>query len=169
MVDRVGEQVLDYLLGALDDSEMEAVQARLESDPDYQRALHRAQHDLAWLRGMRQEISPPPRLAERTCQFLFDPARRLHAAVLWRRSMTPSPATPHCDRRVSWVDAGVAAVIFVTAGLLVLPAVNAMRFQARVAACQDNLRQVGQALTEYSHKNHEVFPVVPAAGNLAGR
>jgi hypothetical protein len=68
---------------------------------------------------------------------------------------------------VSWVDAGVAAVIFVTAGLLVLPAVNAMRFQARVAACQDNLRQVGQALTEYSHKNHEVFPVVPAAGNLA--
>jgi hypothetical protein len=36
-----------------------------------------------------------------------------------------------------------------------------------VTACQDNLRQVGQALTEYSHKNHDVFPVVPAQGNLA--
>ena len=81
--------------------------------------------------------------------------------------MTPPPATPHCGRRLNWADVGVAAVIFVIAGLLVLPAINGTRFQARVAACQDNLRQVGQALTEYSHKNHDVFPVVPAEGNLA--
>ena len=77
------------------------------------------------------------------------------------------PATPHSGRRLNWADVGVAAVVFLIAGLLVLPAINGTRFQARVAACQDNLRQVGQALTEYSHKNHDVFPVVPAKGNLA--
>ena len=39
MTDRVRQQVLDYLLGALDDSEMEAVKARLESDPVYRQAM----------------------------------------------------------------------------------------------------------------------------------
>ena len=81
--------------------------------------------------------------------------------------MTPPPATSHGGRRLNRADVAVAALIFVIAGLLVLPAINGTRFQARVAACQDNLRQVGQALTEYSHKNHDVFPVVPAEGNLA--
>ena len=177
MTDRVRKQVVDYLLGALDDSELEAVKARLESDPVYRQALHRARGDMARLgnmgrlRGMRREVSPPPRLAERTCEFLFDPARRLRAATRERvprpPSMSPLPATPHSGHRWNWVDVGVTAVIFVIAGLLVLPAINGSRFQARVSACQDNLRQVGQALTEYSHKNHDVFPVVPVEGNLA--
>ena len=81
--------------------------------------------------------------------------------------MTPRSAMPHSSSRLNRADAGVAAVIFVIAGLLVLPAINGMHFQARVTACQDNLRQVGQALTDYSHKNHDVFPVVPAKGKLA--
>jgi hypothetical protein len=166
MTDRVRQQVLDYLLGALDDSEMEAVAARLESDPVYRQALHWARGCVIRLDGTRCKVSPPPGLAERTCEFLFDPARRLRAAFR-PRSMTPVNPVPHSGRRVSWADVGVAAAIFLVAGLLVLPAINGTRFQARVTVCQDNLRQVGQALTEYSHKNHDVFPVVPPQGNLA--
>ena len=166
MTDRVRQQVLDYLLGVLDDSEMEAVTARLESDPVYRRAMSWARRCKIRLDGERAEVAPPPRLAERTCEFLFDPARRLRAA-LRPRSMTPVPPTPHSGRRLSWADVGVAAAVFLTAGLLVLPAINGTRFHARVATCQDNLRQVGQALTEYSQKNHDLFPVVPAKGNLA--
>ncbi len=166
MTDPVRQQVLDYLLGVLDDSEMEAVKARLESDPVYRQAMHQVHGDLARLQGMRRQVASPPGLAERTCEFLFNPARRLRAAFR-QRSMTPLPATPHGCSRLSWADVGVAAVIFVVSGLLVLPAVNGTRFQARVTICQDNLRQVGQALTEYSHKNHDVFPAVPAEGNLA--
>jgi hypothetical protein len=166
MKERVRQQVLDYLLGALDDSEMEAVKARLESDPVYRRALDWVRGDLVRLQGIRRDVVPPPRLAERTCQFLFDPARRLRSS-LRLRSMTPPPSIPHSGSRLNWADVGVAAVIFVIAGLLVLPAINSTRFQARVTTCQDNLRQVGLALTEYSHKNHDVFPAVPADGNLA--
>jgi hypothetical protein len=81
--------------------------------------------------------------------------------------MTPTTAAPYSGSRLNWADVGVAAVIFLIAGFLVLPAINASRFHARVTACQDNLRQVGQALTEYSHRNHDLFPVVPAEGNLA--
>ncbi len=177
MTDRVRKQLLDYLLGALDDSEMEAIEARLQSDPSYRQAMCQARRDLLRINemarlsnmvrgeGVRRELAPPPRLAERTCEFLFDPARRLRA--LRRRAMTPLPAAPHSGGSGSWADMGVIAVILLIAGLLVLPAVNGTRFQARVIACQENLRQVGQALTEYSHKNHDVFPVVPPEGKLA--
>jgi len=167
MTQRVRQQVLDYLLCALDESEMEAVRARVESDPVYWQEMDRALGEVARLRRMREEVFPPPGLAERTCQYLFDPARRLKRSSLRWRSMTPPPGTPQSRCRLNWADAGVAAVIFVVAGLLVLPAINSTRFLARVTTCQDNLRQVGQALTEYSHKNHEVFPAVPVEGNLA--
>jgi anti-sigma factor RsiW len=166
MTDRVRRQVLDYLLGALDDAETAAVQARLESDPVYRDALDWARGRLVRLASSRRAAAPPPGLAERTCEFLFDPARRLRAAFRWR-SMTPPPALSHGGSRLNRTDAGVAAVIFVIAGLLVAPAIHGMRFQARLTTCQDNLRQVGRALAEYSHKNHDLFPAVPAKGNLA--
>jgi len=164
--ERVRQHVLDYLLCALDEPEMEAVKARLESDPVYRRERDRTLAEMARLRGMGRNTVPPPGLAERTCRYLFDPARRLRSS-LRRRSMTPLPGTPHSPSPLNWADAGVAASIFLIAGLLVLPAINNTRFLARVTTCQNNLRQVGQALTGYSHKNHDVFPAVPAEGNLA--
>src|SRR5208282_4177094 len=163
---QVRQQVLDYLLGALDDSEVEAVKARLESDPVYRQAAHWARGDMVRLQDIRRPVRPPPRLAERTCDFLFDPARRLRAAMR-PRPMTPAPAASQSRCGLNWADVAVAAVIFVIAGLLVLPAINGTRFQSRVTACKDNLRHVGQALTEYSYKNNDQFPAVPAEGNLA--
>ena len=71
-------------------------------------------------------------------------------------------ARPHAR-----VDVAVTAGILIAAGLLIVPAINGSRFQARVTACQDNLHDVGQALAEYSHRNSEIFPPVPAQGNLA--
>ena len=81
--------------------------------------------------------------------------------------MTPVTAAAGRRGHATWVDAAVTAAIFLAAGLLVLPAVNGSRFQARLAACQNNLQHVGQALAEHSHRNHEVFPSVPDKGNLA--
>lgn len=69
--------------------------------------------------------------------------------------------------RATWVDLAVTGVILLVAGLLVLPAVNGSRFQARLTACQGNLQHIGQALAEHSYRNHEVFPPVPDKGNLA--
>ncbi len=77
----------------------------------------------------------------------------------------PLPFQFRC--RLNWADVIVASVIFLIAGLLVLPAINGTRFQSRITACKDNLRQVGEALSEYSHKNNDQFPAVPAEGNLS--
>ena len=164
--DRVRQEVVDYLRGALEDSKVKAFEARLDRDPVYQQELQQARGDVVRLQGMRRELDPPPGLAERTIENVLNPARRLHAA-LRRRPMTPSPATPHSGSHWNWHDVGVVAVIFVIAGLLVLPAIHGMQFQARVAACQDNLRKIGQALAEYSRQNQDLFPVIPTEGNLA--
>jgi hypothetical protein len=164
--DRVRQQVLDYMFGALDDSEMEVVRARLESDPVYRQAMRRANSEMVRLQGLGRHAAAPPHLAGRTCEYVFDPLRRLRG-IRCRRSMTPASALPQCASRLSWADMGVATLIFAIAGLLIIPAVNGMRYQSRVTACKDNLRQVGQALAEYSHRNNELFPLVPAEGNLA--
>jgi hypothetical protein len=73
----------------------------------------------------------------------------------------------HSRCRLNRIDVALAAVIFLVAGLLTLPAVNGSRFQYRVTACKDNLMQVGQGLSAYSQRNHDLFPVVPAKGNMA--
>ncbi|MEI8371328.1 MAG: hypothetical protein WCJ35_00685 [Planctomycetota bacterium] len=131
MADRVRQHVLDYLLGALDDSEMEAVKARLESDPVYRRAMYLAKGNMARFGnlmragGMRRDIVPPPRLAERTCEFLF--TRRLRFA-LRSRSSTPLSGTTRSRSRLNLADLGVAVAIFVIAGFLVLPAIHDTRF-----------------------------------------
>lgn len=133
MTDPVRQHVLDYLLGALDDSEMEAVKARLESDPVYRRAVYLTRGNIARfdnlvrVGGMRRGIAPPPQLAERTCDFLFNPARRMRA-VLHSRSLLPPPGRPISRIRWNWADLGVAAAIFVIAGFLVLPAIHGTRF-----------------------------------------
>ena len=168
--DRVRQQVLDYLLGTLDDSEMEAVRARLESDSAYRHAMRKACSAMVRLQCLGPDVSTPPQLAGRTCEFLFDSARRVRAAARERaprRSMTPVSPTMHSRCRLNRTDVGLAALIFLVAGLLTLPAVNGSRFQYRVTACKDNLMQVGQSLNQYSRRNHDLFPVVPAKGNMA--
>jgi hypothetical protein len=167
MTEQVRQQVLDYLLGTLDESEREAVRSRLMNDPCYRDALRLASEDLRRLRAAKREISVPPALAQRTCALIFDPIQRLKLAKLRRRGMTPVLAASGAPRRLSRVDLIVTGAILLIAGLLVLPAVNGSRFQSRVIACQDNLRHVGQALAEHSNRNQDMFPSIPQQGNLA--
>ena len=60
---------------------------------------------------------------------------------------------------------GVAALA-VLAGLL-FPALNYSRNQGRLAACQNNLRQVGMAFMDYSSIHEGGFIAIPDQGNLA--
>jgi hypothetical protein len=167
MTGRVRQQILDYLLGNLDESEVAEVGARLESDPEYRRELLSARGELARMRRLLRETPVPDELAVRTCSTVFDPLERLRLSKCRRRTMTPVAVASGPSRRVRWVDVAITAAIFLGAGLFVLPAINGGRFQYRVIGCQKNLLDVGQALVEHSRRNHEVFPPVPARGNLA--
>jgi prepilin-type processing-associated H-X9-DG protein len=161
------EQLLGYLLGALDCSEHEEVEHRLAVDREWQRELESLQGCLQPLEATRQETEPPPGLAERTCATvaehvearLVTPASaRLPAAT------SPSPATA----RWSVADAIVATGICLAAALLFFPAISNSRYVARLLACENNLREIGIALADYSDKagaGH--FPAVSSHGNRA--
>jgi len=167
MTDRVRKQVLGYLLEASDDSERELVEARLQCDPAYRGEILRVRRELPRLEEVREPEPPPPGLAWRTCQYVFAQAKWIGASAARRRRMTPHAAPHAWTGHLRWLDAGVAAAIVVMAVLVVLPAVQGSRFQARLIACQDNLRQLGVALTDYSRGHGDYFPQVPAEGKLA--
>ena len=162
------KQLMDYLLGALGDSETDYVHARLRHDPVYRQELEIARRQVQLLRAARPDFTPPTGLARRTCEFVFAHARRLQAQMAKRWAMTPHPAIPSWVGRVRWLDVAVTAMILVMATLVIMPAIQASRIRARLMACQDNLRQMGLALTGYSQKHQDCFPEVPSQGKLAG-
>lgn len=167
MSDPVREELLGYLLGALEGPEEKLVAARLEVDGQLRRALMRVRDRLEPLEPGRGGFVPPPGLAERTCRAVASHAESAAPATSGRRPMSPAPAPPSRGARTRWIDVAVAAGVFTAGWLLILPAVQSSRSNAQLLICQDNLRQIGVAMTQYSEHNNGFFPYVPARGRLS--
>ena len=165
------ENLLGYLLGALDGSEHEEVKRELERDPQLQRDLRILEANLVPLECDRWQHDPPPGLARRTTEFVVRHCRRASSSIFATgRVFSPTAAaTVGCERSpgCSLADMFVAAGVFFAAALLFFPAIANSRYQARLVACQENLRQLGADLGKYSDLNHGYFPYVPARGKLA--
>jgi hypothetical protein len=172
---------------------MEQVAVRLEEDPQYRDALVEVRRQLAPLRAWERaagDCRPPAGLAERTIDFVFAqaaprpagdalgaaPARQMVPSLRARpfvqavspeRQLSPCPAAPGRASRVRWIDAVAVAAVVLLISAAVWPALDASRLRARLATCQDNLRELGVALTSYSRHHDERFPAVPAEGRLA--
>ncbi len=166
--DPLHQQLLGHLLGALDDDEQEWVDLRLERDEEYRRQWMEWRRRLAPLLSMQPDCEPPSGLAERTCRFVAACAPRPRRAKPRRRNMSPDLALPDRGARVSWLDAAAVAVIVFVAALLVPPAIHASRFHSRLASCQERLRQVGLALTEYGYKHGHAISELADNERLTG-
>ena len=167
MTDPVQEQLLGYLLGALDDAEMEQVRARLEREEPYQRAWATLRRQLKELDAVQTKFAHPPGLAERTCRFIFARSKPSPLPAQRRREISPLAAPASWASRFNWLDMTVSLAVFVVAGLLILPAIQTSRFSSRLATCRDNMRELGTALAGYSQANQGYLPSVPTQGNLA--
>lgn len=171
------QQLLGYLLGALDDGEQEAMEEDLQRDLQLREQLVMLRRRLEPLRqAYGEEDDPPAGLAQRTCAFVTayaathdEPSVAVPAALLVESA--PLAASPvglwGTGRQWSWPDLTVVAGIVLAALAIVFPAIQSSRFQSRLLACQDNLRQLGQSLTEYSLRHRGFFPQVPQQGTLA--
>ena len=164
MSDPVQEQLLGHLLGALEEPEEEQVAARLENDPSLQRELARVRRRLEPLEPGRRDFVPPPGLAEQTCRLVA--SRAGSGAVAHRRVMSPTAAPSGSAVRFRWLDVVVAAGIFAAASLLVAPAIQSSRSNARLVACQDNLRQIGVGMNLYSQQYNGYFPYIAPRGKF---
>lgn len=78
----------------------------------------------------------------------------------------PSSIAPNSGG-IRLFDMVTVAGILVALGALLVPALHQSRLHSRLLQCQDNLRQVGLALSSYSQHHNDYFPAVPTKGNLA--
>ena len=161
------EQLLDFLLDALDDVEREQVERQLQTDPSLQQELDLLQERLEPLAECYCEYDPPATLAERTCAFVTGHANA-EKARLAKVGLSEATGVGSVRSRLTLADTLVAAGILLAAALLFFPAILNSRDLARLAQCQNNLSHLGLALASYSDLGSGGFyPCVPTAGNRA--
>jgi type II secretory pathway pseudopilin PulG len=194
MADRMREQLLGYVLGALEESEQESLENDLDQNPKLMRDLALVRESLNPLWVVQPEYDPPPGLARRTCELVFaypgqpypgrsypeqlcpkqwenpnqEAAKRPAKAAASAPPLLGLSAEGGGENRSSWLDLTVAVGIVAALLLLAFPAIQNSRFNARVFTCQDNLRQIGLALTQYGQTQHDYLPPVYDRGPYAG-
>ena len=180
MTDSPQEDLLGYALGALDQEQAARIEQVLANNDEARRQLAAIDRAIAPLKTIQQEYDPPKGLAARTCRFVLGrqstgkfeyPAKAAALVGTVRRleptKMHPTELVSVAPSRFYWQDLLVAAGVVVAACLLLFPAIHATRVQARMLACQNNLGELGTALTHFSERHGGYFPKVPAKGNLA--
>lgn len=161
MNDRCNEDLVGYLLGALEADEQARIEQRLEEDAELRRQLMLLDEQLHAIRGDVNDFDPPPRLLKETCDVVADFEQQ--------RKVAMHGASGNAPRSSGWslIDSIVAAGVCLSVALLFFPAIASSRHAADVSACQDNLRNLGVALCDYSAYNQDRYPEIPTQGNTA--
>jgi type II secretory pathway pseudopilin PulG len=141
------EQLLGFLLGALERAEHEQVERELAANPQLRQELAeiRAVLEKVGMDQLPEPLEPPAGLAERTCQFVA--AKAENAAPV---ALPPERGAGASSRAYTFTDVLVAASVLLVLGALVFPSLVRSRFLARLTACQNNLRQIGMAMWQDS-------------------
>ena len=195
------EDLLGYVLGALDAQEQRDLQQTIDQNPEIEEELLRIKTSLLPLDAL-ETAGPRVGLARRTCESvaswqkgkssgdsvlptdLTSLGPSIQALVSAEADPSDSLTSPVAESNVakirpaisqrvfhprSWSIADVlvgTALVMICAGLL-FPVINQTRNHSRVMACQNNLRQVGVAMMNYSSINEGSFVAIPSSGNLA--
>ncbi len=165
------ENLIGYLLGALEPDEHRKVQTYLDANPAARERLAALRQMLAPLSADLDDPEPPPRLAARTLANI--PA--LSCGDLPRAPQTAGRAVGPMFSTWRRADVLVAACLLLTALGLLTHWVYTLRRPdgpAQVIACQDNLRKFYTGLKTFSDLHHNEFPNVARAAdpplNVAG-
>lgn len=147
------ENLLGYLLDALDPEEHRQVERYLHGHAEAQRELCLLRRALQPLAADRDGIEPPAELAVRTLERVAE--QRVHDLP---RAPEPVIRTASLSRGRWWrrADVLVAASLLFCVSLLVPPGIVYVRSRHDQVACANNLRVLGEALDAYAraHDNH---------------
>ena len=161
------EDLLGYLLGSLDADEHQRVESYVKEDPEVDQDLHVLKCQLQPLSVLESEPAVPPAgLARRTCESiaLRDPVHRRRPA-----SASLSHAAPgqlRFSRGSSIGDLVLGAVCCAILAAIILPSIASARFESRVLACQNRLREIGFAMLNFSEIADGDFVPIRNSGNL---
>jgi hypothetical protein len=159
------EDLIGFLMGALEEPESERVQAAL-SDPREGVGLRR---DLDLLRKALQPLErdrglelPPSGLASRTLAFV-----QAHAADDPRPMLSPAADSPVTvgGARV-WLDRVIVAATALAASVLVGPLLLDAITESRARRAERNLQKISTGLQGYA-ESHRFYPTPPDTGPLS--
>lgn len=167
------ENLIGYLLHALDSDEEQQVETYLREHPEAEARLNRLRQALAPLASDEGEIEPPPGLAVRTIGRVAEYRCRPLPRAPEESIIRTFPQTRSWWRRA---DVAVAASILLCAALITFPALNTIRMRHDRLACENNLRIIGAALRQYTDRTDaqrfpdvsRAYDGVPAAGIASG-
>lgn len=168
------EQLLGYLLGALDAADRREMEVELDRNPALRVEMARYQELLSRI-GMDEEpeeFEPPSGLADRVCDFVAangDQAAVAEATLSSPVHLSPAgPAQGEFVRGYSFIDMVVACCVLLVFGALLFPSINNMRLQAQRATCQYRLVQTGAGMWEFAQLQPDRrYPRIPESGNFA--
>lgn len=157
------EDLLGYLLNAVEPAQRRRIAARLKADPHLRRKLESLRSQLS-AGSHEAQFDPPPGLREQTCNLVEGCHQHRLARGDVRLGGSESLV---CCRQWSLRDVIVAAGVFLAAAMLFFPALANSRYRSHIDMCQRNLQQLGQALCEFSEIHAGQFPSVAVSGNRA--
>lgn len=167
MTDSMHQQLLGHLLGALDNDEHDRVDALLEHDEECCQHCLQWRRRLAPLETMRPDIEPPPGLAARTCRYIAAYMLTLDESQGRKPGLSSHPVSPCCQGvQFRWLDVAAVGLLLAVAVSMILPAIDNSQFQARLASCQDGLRQFGLALGLYADQQKHPLGRMASDGRL---
>jgi prepilin-type processing-associated H-X9-DG protein len=160
------ENLLGYLLNALDETSRREVEAYLAASAEAQGRLEFLRRALEPLAADQEETAPPGDLLYRTLGRV--------AEYACRRDLPRAPAPPR-DQIITYRSPWRRAEVLVAASILIVALGTAvsglvqLRHSSAFVECKDNLRVFYAALRPY-HVEHKHFPDVTAEAphNVAG-
>jgi hypothetical protein len=151
------ENLLGYLLNALDEKSQREVEAYLSDSAEGQGRLELLRRALEPLAADQEELVPSPELLYRTL------ARVAEYSCLRDLPRAPAPPRRHISYRAPWrrAELVVAASVLIVALGTAVTGLAQLRNHSAFAECKDNLRVFYAALRSY-HDEHRQFPDVTA-------
>jgi len=161
------EQLVGYLLDALEEPEARQVEATLadpREGPALQRDLERLRLATKPLARDAGFIDAPPGLAARTIRYVESQAKS--GPLPTPRAFTPEEGGRGAAGGRAWVDRMIVAATALAACVLVGPLLLDAITESRARRAERNLQKTSTALQGYA-ESHRVFPSPPGEGPLS--
>jgi hypothetical protein len=148
------ENLVGYVLGALEPHEKALVEQQLQQDESLRQELAHLRTRLAPILGNKDHLAPPAGLAQRCCDYVYSRTEVMPAAL------SPAAGSTAVRSRWSWLELSVAGMIAAAVAVFLLPNIYQSQIQSQILACQNNLKDIGFAEADYSHRNGDYYPAV---------
>jgi len=161
------EDLLGYLLSALEPHEMRRVEESLRDDPLLEFELEQLRKSIAPVDEAIADllvIQTPPDLVARTLAILPPRLEEMGTGIVTGAAMAPA-LEGRRSHRFAWSDLLVAGLASAAVLALLIPSIARGRYEARKLACQEHLRQLGTAITQFVMLDgHKSLPLIAENG-----